>query len=115
MLARMWKKRTGPADGKAACGPDTAGLMLTNPNTLGLFDANILEITQKGDQLAFTLETLDFAAVSAVCAEPSFHNKVFFSAGSVPKLTWKLARGEDPLKAAQTFVGRYAASRGSAL
>lgn len=27
-------------------GPDTAGLMLTNPNTLGLFDKNILEITE---------------------------------------------------------------------
>ncbi|MBQ6836795.1 MAG: aminomethyl-transferring glycine dehydrogenase subunit GcvPB, partial [Clostridia bacterium] len=26
-------------------GPDTAGLMLTNPNTVGLFDKNILEIT----------------------------------------------------------------------
>ena len=31
---------------RAAVGPDTAGLMLTNPNTVGLFDANILEITQ---------------------------------------------------------------------
>ena len=31
---------------RKAAGPDTAGLMLTNPNTLGLFDANILEITQ---------------------------------------------------------------------
>jgi glycine dehydrogenase subunit 2 len=31
---------------KAAVGPATAGLMLTNPNTLGLFDANILEITR---------------------------------------------------------------------
>jgi len=30
---------------KAAVGPDTAGLMLTNPNTLGIFDPNILEIT----------------------------------------------------------------------
>ena len=30
---------------KAAVGPDTAGLMLTNPNTLGLLDPNILEIT----------------------------------------------------------------------
>ncbi|MDR0558003.1 MAG: aminomethyl-transferring glycine dehydrogenase subunit GcvPB [Treponema sp.] len=30
---------------KVAAGPDTAGLMLTNPNTLGLFDPNILEIT----------------------------------------------------------------------
>ena len=31
---------------KAAVGPDTAGLMLTNPNTAGLFDPNILEITR---------------------------------------------------------------------
>jgi glycine dehydrogenase subunit 2 len=29
---------------KKAVGPDTAALMLTNPNTLGLFDENILEI-----------------------------------------------------------------------
>ena len=31
---------------REAAGPDTAGLMLTNPNTLGLFDPNILEITE---------------------------------------------------------------------
>lgn len=31
---------------RKAAGPDTAGLMLTNPNTLGLFDKNILEITR---------------------------------------------------------------------
>ena len=30
---------------RAAVGPDTAGLMLTNPNTVGLFDRNILAIT----------------------------------------------------------------------
>lgn len=30
---------------KEVLGPDTAGLMLTNPNTLGLFDRNILKIT----------------------------------------------------------------------
>lgn len=30
----------------AALGEDTAGLMLTNPNTVGLFDKNILEITR---------------------------------------------------------------------
>ena len=29
-----------------AVGPDTAGLMLTNPNTVGLFDPNILDITR---------------------------------------------------------------------
>ena len=31
---------------RAAVGPQTAGLMLTNPNTLGIFDRNILRITQ---------------------------------------------------------------------
>ena len=31
---------------REAVGDDTAGLMLTNPNTLGLFDKNILEITK---------------------------------------------------------------------
>ncbi|HMM21062.1 MAG TPA: aminomethyl-transferring glycine dehydrogenase subunit GcvPB [Selenomonadales bacterium] len=31
---------------KAAAGPDTAALMLTNPNTLGLFEKNIREIAE---------------------------------------------------------------------
>lgn len=31
---------------KKALGEDTAGLMLTNPNTVGIFDRNILEITR---------------------------------------------------------------------
>jgi len=31
---------------RKAAGDDTAGLMLTNPNTVGLFEKNILEITQ---------------------------------------------------------------------
>ena len=31
---------------RAAMGPDVAGLMLTNPNTLGIFDHNIKEITK---------------------------------------------------------------------
>ncbi len=31
---------------RGAVGEDTAGLMLTNPNTVGLFDPNILEITR---------------------------------------------------------------------
>ena len=33
-------------DLKLAVGQDTAGLMLTNPNTLGLFDENIEEIAR---------------------------------------------------------------------
>ncbi len=34
------------AELKKRAGPDTAGLMLTNPNTVGLFDPNIEEITR---------------------------------------------------------------------
>ena len=30
---------------REVCGPDTAGLMLTNPNTVGIFDLNIKQIT----------------------------------------------------------------------
>ncbi len=33
-------------DVKAKVGPDTAALMLTNPNTLGLFETDILELTE---------------------------------------------------------------------
>ena len=50
---------------KAAVGDDTAGLMLTNPNTLGLFDKNILQITDivhKAGGLAY----YDGANLSAV-------------------------------------------------
>lgn len=36
--------RVGVEALKAAIGPDTAGLMLTNPNTLGLFEVDIVEI-----------------------------------------------------------------------
>ncbi|PRY82770.1 aminomethyl-transferring glycine dehydrogenase subunit GcvPB [Alkalibacterium olivapovliticus] len=38
--------RVGVEALKAAVGPDTAGLMLTNPNTLGLFEVDIVEIAQ---------------------------------------------------------------------
>lgn len=50
-----YQVETLPSDGQGlvdlealrrVVGPDTAALMLTNPNTLGLFDPNILEITR---------------------------------------------------------------------
>jgi glycine dehydrogenase subunit 2 len=31
---------------KAACGPDVAGLMITNPNTLGLFEEHITQVVE---------------------------------------------------------------------
>ena len=73
--------------------------------------AGIIEISQKERKLQFTLQTLDFAAVSGICAEPSFRGKVYFSAGTVPRLSWTLQKAEDPLKAAGEFVSRYASFR----
>ena len=68
----------------------------------------VIDISQKDGRVNFTLSSLDFSAVSAICAEPSFHNKLFFSAGSIPLLTWKLSKTDDPLRVAQNFVAKYA-------
>ncbi|MDD3242857.1 MAG: aminomethyl-transferring glycine dehydrogenase subunit GcvPB [Eubacteriales bacterium] len=53
---------------RAAAGADTAGLMLTNPNTLGLFDPNILEITRIVHE-AGGLAYYDGANLNAVMGE----------------------------------------------
>ena len=53
---------------RAAVGEDTAGLMLTNPNTLGIFDKNILEIT-KIIREAGGLSYYDGANLNAVMGE----------------------------------------------
>ena len=50
---------------RQAVGDDTAGLMLTNPNTVGLFDKNILEITRIVHQ-AGGLNYYDGANLTAV-------------------------------------------------
>ncbi|MDR3312234.1 MAG: aminomethyl-transferring glycine dehydrogenase subunit GcvPB [Spirochaetaceae bacterium] len=50
---------------RTAVGPDTAGLMLTNPNTLGMFDPNIAEITSIVHQ-AGGLNYYDGANLNAV-------------------------------------------------
>ena len=53
---------------RAAVGDDTAGLMLTNPNTLGIFDKNILEIT-KIIREAGGLSYYDGANLNAIMGE----------------------------------------------
>ena len=53
---------------REAVGEDTAGLMLTNPNTLGIFDKNILEIT-KIIREAGGLSYYDGANLNAIMGE----------------------------------------------
>ena len=58
-----------------------------------------------------TLAVMDFPAISAVCAEPAFKSRIFFSAGKAPALTVRLKKGEDALKLAEQLVSRYAIAR----
>ena len=73
--------------------------------------AGITEITQKDGAILLSLATMDFAAISACCAEAQFKGRIFFSAGKVPMLSVKLKKGEDALKLATQLVGTYAAMR----
>jgi len=69
----------------------------------------ISEITQKQGSLVITLAALDFGAVSALITDPELKSRILFSAGDTPVLTFKMAKGEDPLHASKYFVSRYGA------
>ena len=66
------------------------------------------DISQKGSSLNFTLRTIDFSAVSGICADAELKKRVLFSAGATPKLSLKLLSGENPLKVSEQFVKKYA-------
>ncbi len=68
----------------------------------------ISKLEQKGDTVYVTMETFDFPAVSSVCAEPVYKNRIFFAANSEkPMLSLKLKKDEDPLKMTEELVKRY--------
>ena len=69
----------------------------------------IRDITQKGELLRLTLERLDFSAVSALCAEPSLRDRIRFSAGDEPIISYRMKKGEEPLSTAQSFLRQYGA------
>lgn len=69
----------------------------------------VQEISQKGKNLFFFLRSIDFSAVSGICADPELKKRVLFSAGDSPKLTFSLYDREDPLKVAEQFIKKYAA------
>ena len=69
----------------------------------------IQEITQRGQTVFFTLRSIDFQGVSGICADPQLKKRVLFSAGETPRITMKLADHENPLKACEIFVKKFAA------
>ena len=67
----------------------------------------IKEMTQKGNNLVFALDTFDLRRVSDLCAQKRWQGRLLFSAGEKPALTLRLKRGEDPLKFARLLVEDY--------
>jgi len=68
----------------------------------------IQDIRQKAGDVLFTLVNLDFEAVSALCAEPAYKNRVqFVATAKQPTLRLKLSSGSDSLKQSKAFIRQY--------
>ena len=75
-------------------------LLRANARKIGVKD-----IKQKAGDVLFTLANLDFDAVSAVCADPDYKNRlVFVATAKEPTLKLKLAKGVDSLKQSKVFI-----------
>ena len=70
--------------------------------------AGIKDIRQKAGDVFFTMTGLNFEAVSAVCADPDYKNRlVFVATAKEPTLRLKLSSGVDSLKQSKVFIDRY--------
>ena len=70
--------------------------------------SGIQDIRQKGGDVLLTLTELNFDAVSRVCADPDYKNRVqFVATAKLPTLRLKLVSGVDSLKQSKVFVQRY--------
>ena len=70
--------------------------------------AGICDIRQKQGDVLFTMTSLDFEAVTKLCADPDYNKRVTFVAtAKEPTLRLKLASGVDSLKQSKVFVQRY--------
>ncbi len=70
--------------------------------------AGIQDIRQKAGDVLFTLTNLNFEAVSQLCADPDYKNRLMFVAtAKQPTLRLKLASGVDSLRQSKVFINRY--------
>ena len=67
--------------------------------------AHIQDIKQKAGEVHFTMTQLHLEAISLLCAEPEYKNRVqFIASAKQPTLRLKLASGVDSLKQSKVFV-----------
>ncbi len=78
-------------------------LLRANARKVGITD-----IRQKGGEIQFTLTSLNFEAVSALCAEKDYASRVqLVATAKVPTLRLRLSSGVDSLRQAKVFISRY--------
>ena len=78
-------------------------LLRANARKVGICD-----IKQKAGDVMFTLTNLNFEAVSALCNEKDYKNRVqFVATAKEPTLRLKLASGVDSLRQSKAFIQRY--------
>ena len=71
-------------------------------------EAGIQDIRQKAGDVLFTLVNLDFEAVSLLCADPEYKNRIqFVATAKQPTLRLKLASGVDSLRQSKVFIDRF--------
>ena len=77
-------------------------LLRANARKLGITD-----IRQKSGDVLFTLRTLNFEAVSNLCADKDYKTRVqFIASAKEPTLRLKLASGVDSLRQAKAFIAK---------
>ena len=78
-------------------------LLRANARTVGICD-----IRQKAGDVQFTMTNLNFEAISALCNDADYKNRVqFVAAAKEPTLRLRLASGVDSLRQSKIFIERY--------
>ncbi|RKI68599.1 transcription-repair coupling factor [bacterium 1xD42-67] len=67
----------------------------------------INDIGQKGDKLVFALDEFRLEPFSALCAQEKYAKRLLLMPGDVPRFSLRLAKNEDPLRAARHVVEDY--------
>jgi len=70
--------------------------------------AGICDIKQKSSEVYFTLTSLNFEAITLLCAAPDYKTRVqFVASAKVPTLRLRLASSVDSLRQCKAFISRY--------
>ncbi len=78
-------------------------LLRANARKVGICD-----IKQKASDVLFTMINLNFEAISAMCSDPDYKNRVqFVATAKEPTLRLRLASGVDSLRQSKTFIEHY--------